>query len=317
MKASVVIPTKNRGEAILKTLKSAINQVFRAEDYEVIVVDSSTDGTEALIRSFIAERQGPPKVRYLREERQGVHYARHTGAKAMSGQIYVQIEDDATAEEGWLANLLDVFEDPMIVCAGGRVLPRFEAIPPLWIKPYYTWLTVYDLGETRLKVPYVTACNLGVRRKTLFKVGGFNPDIVGSQLVGNGEVGLVEKIRRGKLGDIIYVPDARVWHDVPCRRLTLDYMRWRLYNEATCTLQSYFQGKRPGLMTLVVLAARDGVHALGHKALALKHQKIMDEPYFRHELRYWQLWGQMKGFCRLAYDRNYRSFMGREDWMEA
>jgi glucosyl-dolichyl phosphate glucuronosyltransferase len=317
MKASVVIPTRNRGEAILKTLKSVVDQVFAAEDYEVIVVDSSTDATVGLIRSFAAERKGPPAVRYLREERVGVHYARHAGAKAMSGNIYVQIEDDALADKNWLAKLLEVFEDSRIVCAGGRVLPQFEATPPAWMKPYYAWLTVYDLGETRVKAPFVTACNLAVRREALFKVGGFNPDIVGSRLVGNGEVGLVEKLQRAKLGEVVYVPDARIWHLIPQKRLTLDYMRWRVYNEGTGTVQSYFQRKRPGLVSLAALATRDGLHALGHKALAFKHQRLMDASYFRHELRYLQLWGQMEGFCRLAYDRSYRGFIGREDWMEA
>jgi glucosyl-dolichyl phosphate glucuronosyltransferase len=315
MKASIVIPTKNRGEAILKTLRSVVGQVFDAEDYEVIVVDSSTDSTAGLIQTYITGRKGPPHVRYIREERKGVHYARHTGARAMRAEIYVQIEDDAIPEKAWLGALLEAFDDPSVVCAGGRVLPNFEAEPPAWMKPYYAWLTVYDLGEHQLQPTYVTACNLAVRRDALFKVGGFNPDIVGSELVGNGEVGLVEKLRREKLGDIVYIPEAKVLHCVPPSRLTLDYMRWRVYNEGTCTVQSFYQESHPGLLTLVTAGIKETVRAGGHKVLALKHQRSLNPAYYDHEFRYLRSCREARAYFQLAYDRQYREFLGREDWV--
>jgi glycosyltransferase involved in cell wall biosynthesis len=315
MKASIVIPTKNRGEAILKTLQSVVAQVFDPEDYEVIVVDSSTDSTVGLIQTFVTNRKEPPFVRYIREERKGVHYARHAGARAMKSDIYVQIEDDAIAEDSWLKNLLEAFDNPSTVCAGGKVLPHFEVEPPAWMKPYYTLLTVYDLGDQRLKCAYVTACNLAVRREALFKVGGFNPDIVGSELVGNGEVGLVEKLRRKNMGDIVYIPEAKVLHCVPASRLTLDYMRWRVYNEGTCTVQSFYQERQPGLLALVIAGIKEAVRAGRHKALTLKHEGSLDPTYFDHEFTYLKSCREARAYFQLAYDRQYRNFMGRENWV--
>jgi len=315
MKASVVIPTKNRGEALLDTLNSVLDQTFPADNYEVILVDSSTDDTAQLVQEYLAQRNSLPKVRFLREERVGVHYARHAGARAMHGEIYVQIEDDAVAEPTWLAELLSVFEDPAIVCAGGKVLPRFETEPPAWMEPYYGWLTVYDLGEEPRRGVGVTACNMAVRRDALFKVGGFNPDIIGSKLVGNGEVGLAEKLRRFSLGEIVYEPDALVWHCVPARRLTLEYMRWRLYNEGTCTVQTLYQQERPGWLRTGGRAVMRTVWATAHKMFALLHQSRRDTAYYRHEFRALMCWREARAYWQLIYDREYREFMGRENWI--
>lgn len=314
MKASVVIPTKNRGKALIDTLNSVLDQTFPANDYEVIVVDSSTDDTPQLVQEYLAQRSGPPEVRLLREERVGVHYARHAGARAMRGEIYVQIEDDAVAEPTWLTRLLSVFEDPAIVCAGGKVLPRFETKPPGWMKPYYGWLTVWDLGEERREA-YVTACNMAVRREALFEVGGFNPDIIGSELVGNGEVGLVEKLRRASLGEIIYVPDVLVWHCVPACRLTLEYMRWRLYNEGTSTVQTFYQREHPECLVTGVRTVKRTVWAAVDKMFALLHQSRRDALYYHHELRALKWWREARAYWQLIYDREYREFMGREDWI--
>jgi cellulose synthase/poly-beta-1,6-N-acetylglucosamine synthase-like glycosyltransferase len=233
----------------------------------------------------------------------------------MRGDIYVQIEDDAVAEDSWLGKLLETFNNSSTVCAGGRVLPHFEVEPPAWMKPYYAWLTVYDLGEERLEPVYVTACNLAVRRDALFKVGGFNPDIVGSELVGNGEVGLVEKLRREKLGNILYVPEAKVLHCVPASRLTLNYMRWRVYNEGTCSVQSFYQERQPGLLALVVAGIKEAVRAARHKALALKHEGSLDHVYLDHEFRYLRSCREARAYFQLAYDRQYRDFLGRKDWV--
>jgi len=43
---SIVIPTFNRQESLLRTLDSFFNQTYPHENFEIIVVDGSNDDTE-------------------------------------------------------------------------------------------------------------------------------------------------------------------------------------------------------------------------------------------------------------------------------
>jgi glucosyl-dolichyl phosphate glucuronosyltransferase len=315
VKASVIVPTRNRGEPLLETLRSIVQQTYPSHEFEVIVVDSSSDKTRAIIEEYISARTGFPEIRMIREDRLGVHYARHSGARAMLGEIYVQIEDDAVARQDWLAQLLEAFQQTEIVCAGGRVLPRFERAPPVWMKDFYGLLTVYDLGEEPVKGAYVTACNIAVRRDALFAVGGFNPDIVGRELVGNGEVGLIEKLKRAGIGETIYVPNAIVWHCIPAQRLTMEYMRWRNYHEGTCPAQNLYQATHPKGFELIRLALNRASSAGIHKGLSLLNSAWGKPSFYQHEFTALNHWRQALYFFQIATDRSFREFASREDWI--
>ena len=63
MEVSVIILSKNEGEKVVKTVKSILNQDF--QDFEVIVVDSSDDGTRHKLRSIKDERL---RLYHLKEE---------------------------------------------------------------------------------------------------------------------------------------------------------------------------------------------------------------------------------------------------------
>ena len=84
---SVVIPTYNRAGWLPRTLASILEQTL--EPMEVIVVDDgSTDGTEALARSF------PPTVRYSRIENSGVCRARNVGVSLARGSWLAFCDSD-------------------------------------------------------------------------------------------------------------------------------------------------------------------------------------------------------------------------------
>jgi glycosyltransferase involved in cell wall biosynthesis len=85
---SVVIATYNRASLLRETLDSVVTQSFR--DFEVIVVDDgSTDGTEAVVRSY------GPALRYIRQENRGPSAARNVGIQnARANWISIQDSDD-------------------------------------------------------------------------------------------------------------------------------------------------------------------------------------------------------------------------------
>jgi glycosyltransferase involved in cell wall biosynthesis len=87
---SVIIPTHNRKDSLLRTLHSLRQQTFPLERLEVIVVDDgSTDETPG-----IAAEQFPFAFRYVQQKNQGATAARNYGARLSQSEILVFIDDD-------------------------------------------------------------------------------------------------------------------------------------------------------------------------------------------------------------------------------
>jgi glycosyltransferase involved in cell wall biosynthesis len=86
---SVIIPTHNRRELLLRTIDSALAQ--EAIDFEVVVIDDgSKDGTAEAIRVLNDRR-----IRVLRNERPvGVAAARNMGVGAARGSWIALLDDD-------------------------------------------------------------------------------------------------------------------------------------------------------------------------------------------------------------------------------
>jgi len=89
-KVSVIIPTYNRGNLIINSIKSVLNQTFR--NLEVIVVDDgSTDNTEDEVNKITDKR-----IKYIKlSSNFGGSNARNVGIKNATGQfISFQDSDD-------------------------------------------------------------------------------------------------------------------------------------------------------------------------------------------------------------------------------
>ena len=71
---------------------------------------------------------------------------------------------------------------------------------------------------------------MAVRRDVLFETGGFNPESFGDKWLGDGESGLVFKLRTRQLL-IGYVPEALVYHHIPADRMTCAYACRRMANQ--------------------------------------------------------------------------------------
>jgi glycosyltransferase involved in cell wall biosynthesis len=84
---SVVIPAYNSEAFIAQAIQSALDQSYK--DIEIIVVDDgSTDGTEAVVRSF----QG--LVAYYRQENRGAGVARTLGVERANGEWIAFLDSD-------------------------------------------------------------------------------------------------------------------------------------------------------------------------------------------------------------------------------
>lgn len=84
---SVIIPNFNQKAFIRDAIGSVLAQ--SCPDYEIIVVDDgSTDGSKAVVDEF------GPRVRYIRQENQGLAGARNTGIYAAKGELIALLDAD-------------------------------------------------------------------------------------------------------------------------------------------------------------------------------------------------------------------------------
>ncbi|MGY8813338.1 MAG: glycosyltransferase family 2 protein, partial [Gammaproteobacteria bacterium] len=84
---SVIIPTYNRLESLLRALESVLNQSYQA--YEIIIVDDgSTDQTADYIKRNFSN------VKYLYQSNTGVSSARNTGIEHSSGDWLAFLDSD-------------------------------------------------------------------------------------------------------------------------------------------------------------------------------------------------------------------------------
>ena len=127
---SIIIPTHNRPELVLRAVKSALNQTFK--DVEVIVVD---DVGNAPIVEF--KKLG---VQYIRiPETYWISDNRNTGIKYSKGKYIALLDDDDIWFEDYLETLIPVMEsDPSIglACTNGYQINDFNEKPTRQLFPH-------------------------------------------------------------------------------------------------------------------------------------------------------------------------------------
>jgi glycosyltransferase involved in cell wall biosynthesis len=105
-KVSVIIASYNARKTIGECLASLHKQATEAE-FEIIVVDSSTDGTADLVRRIF------PQVRvFYFAERKFCGDARNFGVSVARGEIVAFIDADCTADPGWVGAIRTAHRSP-------------------------------------------------------------------------------------------------------------------------------------------------------------------------------------------------------------
>jgi len=113
-KISVIVASYNSRMTIEKCLRSLVSQTT-SHPYEVIVVDSSHDGTGDLI-----QRKFPEVRLHVFPDRKYVGAARNQGIALARGDIIALTDADCTAEENWIEEIFKahLFSYPAI---GGAI----------------------------------------------------------------------------------------------------------------------------------------------------------------------------------------------------
>jgi len=222
--------TQKRWDDLVEAISSVSRQ---PEASEIVVV---IDHEDRLLERV--QRQWPELNVIPNKFRKGLSGARNTGVEHASSDVVAFLDDDATAGEGWLRELLDAFESPDVVAVGGSARPSWPAADrPSILPPELLWVvgcTYTGQPTTRADVRNIMGCSMAFRRSALMNVGGFNPDTgrVGSIPLGAEETEVCILLRQDRPASrIVFEPRSVVSHTVTRDRVTWSYLRRRSFYE--------------------------------------------------------------------------------------
>lgn len=198
---SIVIPTHNKPNDVVRCIKAILDDQFDNGKYEIVVVD---DGSKYPPKPLIEKIDNHGiSIKVVRLEGKGPASARNAGIRHAKAPIIAFIDDDAVPQNGYLKSIYKPFENKHIVGVEGKVVPvECEKMGLLGMSPKSLEGGVY------------LTCNIAFRSDVLHKVGGLDESFPFPAFE---DVDLAEAIK--PYGEIAWAPEAEVHH--PCREWSL------------------------------------------------------------------------------------------------
>ena len=169
-KVTVVIPTRNRADSVVRTVRTTLLNGY--PDFELKVVDQSDDNrTEISLQSLLSD----PRIARIRTATRGLSAALNVGIALAQTEIIAITGDDCEVDKNWLKELVAAFAiDPRIGIVFGNVLPGPHDSTLGFIPAYVrdTEFLARNISEKH-NVAGTTAC-MGLRRSVWEALGGFD-----------------------------------------------------------------------------------------------------------------------------------------------
>lgn len=209
-RVSVVIPTFNRPEHVLDTVRR-LHPQLRRFGAECIVVDQSEAPLDATVRDGLAELPG---ARYVRVETPSLPNARNVGAARARGNVVLFLDDDVVPGEGLLEAHLACYASPGVGGVAGRIIEAHAGrnrntarigTRVNWVGRVYR---NYD-GQEPMPVDAPPGGNMSFSRDALLAVGGFDSEYVGTAALEETDFGFRVRAHGFR---ILFAPEAVLVH---------------------------------------------------------------------------------------------------------
>jgi GT2 family glycosyltransferase len=219
---TVAVCTRNRTAGLEKCLGALL-----ALDYprlDLLVVDNAPadDATLSCVRFSY------PQVRYVREPRPGLNWARNRAILEAKGEIIAFTDDDVTVDPGWVESLAQIFmEEPDVMAVTGLVVPReLDSEAQILFEKYGGFGRGYQRSWYSLNLPskgraadrfggagmFGTGANMAYRRSLFERIGYFDPALdVGTVTNGGGDLEMFFRVLVEGY-TLVYEPRAIVRH---------------------------------------------------------------------------------------------------------
>jgi GT2 family glycosyltransferase len=237
---SIVIPTKDRPQDIIRCIGSILIQALLPD--EIIIVDAS-DGQK--LKSRIgAFKSGKINFIYI-HTRPGLTYQRNVGIATSSGDIIIFLDDDVILDKEYIQNIMKVFENDLKKNVGGVTGNNMFKKPQSPFRHlighcYRTafLLSIYSNGKFRLSghptfvhekvkkvlpIECLAGCNMAFRRE-IFEEFQFDKNLHGYAYMEDCDIAY----RVSQKYKNMYTPFAKLVHNVSPISRDKEYARMKM-----------------------------------------------------------------------------------------
>ena len=263
---TVLICTRDRARMLAGCLEAL--RALEPTDgvaWEVVVVDNaSRDDTARVVEAFAAS-PGAPTVRFLREDRRGVGFARKRGLGESRGVLVAYVDDDCVLRPDWLVAATRFARDhPRAGAFGGRNELEWEYEPSALLADYGESFAGQDWGDRPLSLPdgpyrWLSGAGLVLRREAVVGAAYTERGMLRGRHSGGrgaGEDAEIQLLVRERGWETWYSPALRLTHRIPAERMRFRHL---------CVLNHGFGRREPYLRLL----ASETPLTFGNRLLAL------------------------------------------------
>lgn len=193
---SVIIPTYNRSDMVINTIKDFLQQDY-INEFEILIIDNNSQKQHTnTILDFLKKLKTNIPIRLISEPRQGLVYSRHTGAAFASYEYLFFCDDDGRYDKNCLSSIAEVYRDSSGVQAvGTKIIIEWDKQPSLIAQKNESLLGKLDYGKTfSSQCFYINGGSFSIKKDLLYFIKGFNPGQINDYLIGNCETGLCQKL---------------------------------------------------------------------------------------------------------------------------
>jgi glycosyltransferase involved in cell wall biosynthesis len=201
---TVAVCTRDRradlGRSLNALLRVRASTPPGLEQFEILVVDNapSDGGTQRLVSTL-------PGVRYAREPKPGLNFARNRALRESAAEMLAYIDDDVIVDDGWLDGLHAAWAGNRDAAFfTGPILPQ-ELVSDAQVLFEERGGFSHNFAKTRLnpedkvrdRYYYGFGCNMVVKRQAVLEIGGFDEALdTGRPLPGGGDLDIGYRLLR-------------------------------------------------------------------------------------------------------------------------
>ena len=275
---SVIICTRNR----LSLLKNCLHAIMNLDypDYEIIVVDNAPSNEETY------EYVSTLPIKYVREIRPGLDWARNKGINEAKNSIVAFTDDDALVDKQWLHEISKVFTNNEAMAVTGFVAPaELETGAQRLFELGYGGMSHgfkqrvvrrKDITDTQLiwATNFGVGANMAFRKEVFQKIGYFDIALdVGTPSSGGGDVEMFHRLV-AKGFTLIYQPSVLVWHT---HRKDYAGLKKQILDNGKgsgCYLITCYQNKTVGGLSIIKFLLVDWLYKWILKSLLKRSPKV-------------------------------------------
>ena len=227
MRPTIIIPTKNRVDALSQLLDS-IEQLDTVDGIvpEIIVADNdSQDNTCEHVKAKASCFRVP--VRTLKVIRPGKSAAINDALKLATGDVLAFLDDDVVVDKSWLTAIEEFFRAGQYQVGQGIIrlpAPDNDDAEVLRLVERYRTIPKLEYKKKVERIHSLNGANFFALREVFERVGGFD-ERLGPGASGTSEdVEFARRLTNAKVA-IGYAPAAVVYHRVDRSRLTEEYFQ--------------------------------------------------------------------------------------------